>query len=503
MPTPSTVRPLVLGLLVATIVSTTVWAQAQDERPNIVLMIADDMAWNDCLVYGHPTIQTPNLARLASEGLTFDRAFLTTSSCSPSRASIITGRYPHAADAEELHWPVPAEQVTFVEALKAAGYHTAAAGKWHLGNALKERFDEVRGADPSGFQLPTGPDAGNALLAIEGDGARQSGCGQWIPTLRERPRDKPFFLWLAAVDPHRDYRDGIIPEPHRPEDAIVPPFLPNTPEVRRDLARYYDEIGRLDAFVGLVLDELDAQGIADNTLVIFISDNGRPFPRCKTTIYDSGVKTPMIARWPQRITPETRTGALVSTVDFAPTLLSLAGLEPLDSFQGVDFSPIFDDPQARVRDAVYSERNWHDYAARARAVRTERFRYIRNEDQDFPLTPPADAVRSPTFREMLRLRDLGQLTLAQRDCFLTDRPFEELYDLETDPYELHNIVGDPRYARVLEDLRDQLDAWKRRTDDVERPLSPDEFNRETGEPLPNRVRPRPSKADIQAQNASR
>jgi arylsulfatase A-like enzyme len=189
------------------------------KRPNIVLIIADDMAWDDCGAYGNRAIRTPHIDRLAREGMRFDRAFVTASSCSPSRSSIITGRYPHNADAEELHWPLPAEQVTFVEKLKARGYWTAAAGTWHLGNAIKARFDVVREADPAGFQLGTGTEA-KARMTAQGSGAAQSGCDQWVPALRDRPRDKLFFLWLAALDPHRDYEPGAVPEPHRPEDVV-------------------------------------------------------------------------------------------------------------------------------------------------------------------------------------------------------------------------------------------------------------------------------------------
>jgi N-sulfoglucosamine sulfohydrolase len=178
--------------------------------PNVVLIIADDMAWDDCGAYGNPKVRTPHIDRLAREGMRFDRAFVTASSCSPSRSSILTGRYPHNTEAEELHWPLPPEQVTFVEKLKASGYWTAAAGKWHLGNAIKDRFHVVREAGASGFQLGTGKNV-QARMSAEGSGAAQSGCDQWVPALRDRPRDKPFFLWLAALDPHRDYQPGTIP----------------------------------------------------------------------------------------------------------------------------------------------------------------------------------------------------------------------------------------------------------------------------------------------------
>ncbi len=266
------------------------------DRPNFVVIIADDMAWDDCGAYGHPTIKTPNIDRLAGEGMRFDQAFLTISSCSPSRASIITGRYPHRTDAEELHWPLPGEQTTFVERLKSAGYWTAAAGKWHLGDEVRDRFSLIREADTSGFQLPTGPDAeqGRFVERVEGDA--RSGCTDWVPVMQARPMDKPFFLWLAALDPHRPYDESLGGEFYQASDVRVPPYHPDVPEVRHDYMAYYAEITRLDRFVGEVLTELQRQGVADNTFVLFISDNGRPFPRDKTTLYDSGIKTPWIVR---------------------------------------------------------------------------------------------------------------------------------------------------------------------------------------------------------------
>jgi N-sulfoglucosamine sulfohydrolase len=463
---------------------------AAPDRPNVVLIIADDMARDDCGAYGNPKVRTPHIDRLAREGMRFDRAFVTASSCSPSRSSILTGRYPHNTGAEELHWPLPREQVSFVEKLKAAGYWTAAAGKWHLGDAVKDRFDAVREAGTAGFQLGTGEDA-RAPMTASGSGAAQGGYDQWIPVLRDRPRDKPFFLWLASLDPHRDYQPGTIREPHRPGDVVVPPYLPDVPEVRKDLALYYDEIGRLDHYIGEVLAELDRQGVAGETLVLFLSDNGRPFPRCKTTLYDSGIGTPLLARWPGRIRRGSRCGRLVSTIDIAPTVLKLAGIEPGPSFQGKEISPLFADPAAKVRDLIFAERNWHDYAARGRAARSERFKYIRNDDNDRPLTPPADAVRSPTFQTMRQLNQTGTLTPVQRACFVSPRPVEELYDIDADPHELVNLAGDPKFTEVLAGMRRALSEWERETGDV-RPgaLTPDEFDRETGDPLPNRVRPR-------------
>ena len=162
---------------------------------------------------------------------------------------------------------------------------------------------------------------------------------------------------------------------------------------------------------------------------------------------------PWIVRWPGHVQAGSRCERLVSTVDIAPTLLKLAGLEPAPSFQGKDFSPLLKDPRAKVRDWIFAERNWHDYAARGRSVRSERFAYIRNDDHEMPLTPPADAVRSPTFRTMRRLRDEGKLTPAQRGCFVRPRSAEELYDVDADPHELHNLAGEPAFAKTLDEMR--------------------------------------------------
>jgi len=465
-------------------------ASAAPARPNFILFIADDMAWEDCGAYGNKAVRTPNLDRLAREGMRFDRAFVTASSCSPSRSSLLTGRYPHSTDAEQLHWPLPKAQVTFAEKLKAAGYWTAAAGKWHLGNEVKDRFDVVHEAGAGGFQLQVGADGKAKKMVAEKD---ESGCGQWLPTLQSRPKDKPFFLWLAALDPHRDYEENISPKPYTAKDVIVPPYLPDVAEVRKDLALYYDEITRLDDFVGKVLAELEQQGVAENTFILFISDNGRPFPRDKTTLYDGGIKTPWLVRWPKSVKPGTICERIVSSVDIAPTMLTLAGLKPGPTVQGKDFSTLLSKPTGKHREFIYAEDNWHDYADRARATRSERFKYIRNDYPELPNTPPADGVRSLTYQAMQRLRDKGFLTAEKLTCF-QPRPAEEFYDLANDPYELRNLANDPRYATELRQHRTALAAWTKETNDVlPAKRSPDEFDRETGQPLPNRVRPRPGK----------
>jgi arylsulfatase A-like enzyme len=284
-------------------------------------------------------------------------------------------------------------------------------------------------------------------------------------------------LWLAALDPHRDYEPAIIADPHEPRDVRVPLYLPDVPEVREELALYYDEIARLDNYVGEVLKEIEAQSIEQDTFVLFISDNGRPFPRDKTTLYDGGIRTPWLVRWPGHVRAASICTQLVSSVDIAPTILTLAGIDIPSTFQGRSFASLLTDPGTKIRDYVYAEDHWHDYEDLGRAVRSMRYKYIRNDYPDLPATPPADVGRSRTFKAMQRLRAQGKLD---------------------DPYELHNLFENPQYARVLSEFRQALRDWSERTDyRIPADRTPDEFDRQTGEPLPNRIRPRPSKKDLQ------
>lgn len=456
------------------------------ERPNIVLIIADDVSWNDIGAYGHPNIKTPNLDKLAQEGMLFNEAFLTTSSCSPSRTSIISGLYPHNTDAEQLSWPLPEGKNTFVQALKDNGYWTGLAGKYHMGDPVRDDFDEL--LEMQWLDAPIGLDR-----RLVGDG---SGCDEWIKLLQNRPKNKPFFTWLASFDAHRPfYDDGTCPKVHRSEDVIVPPYIPDTYLSRKDFALYYDEITRMDDYIGKVVAELDAQGVTDNTLILFIADNGRAFPRDKTTLYDGGIKTPWIVKWPARIKAGIINNNLVSSVDIAPTFLNLAGLTPLDEFEGYDLSSMLSDTTKEVRDQIYAEDHFHDYEDYTRAIRTKQFKYVKNFYEDLPNTPSADIIRGRTWQSMLETFEKGSLLESQLKCFLKPRDKEELFDVINDPNELYNLASNPDYAEVLKDMQTRLAKTREETKDfLPKQRTPDDFFRETGLPTKYRIRPRPSKA---------
>ena len=426
------------------------------QKPNFIVFIADDAAWNDCGPYGNNNIKTPNINKLGEEGLVFTNAFLTTSSCSPSRCSILTGRYPHSTGAPELHMPLPAEQILFAGELQKAGYYTALAGKYHLGPPRAE-FDSIYGGQPSG-------------------------CENWLRAIQNRPKDKPFFLWLASHDPHRPYFPNTIQDPNHPGNTIVPPFLPDNDSTRKDLGMYYDEISRLDSYIGKVMQELKAQGQDKNTLVIYMTDNGRPFPRCKTRMYDSGIKTPFIVWWPEKVKHGT-TDAFVSSIDIAPTFCTLAGAGISPTYQGVSFLPALKKGN-ESRSYIASEHNWHDYQAWERAIRTHQFLYIRNAFPELNASPPADAVRSITYQEMIKMYNNGELDEEQMDCFIQPRAGEELYDVVNDPYQMNNLAEKPEYKSTLDEMRGRLDKWLTEfQDSIPQNPTPDKFDRWTGAKL--------------------
>lgn len=437
-----------------------------NNRPNIVFIISDDISISDHGVYGHPNIQTPNIDKLANDGLRVNNAYLTAPQCSPTRCSVITGRYPHNTGAPELHMPLPESQLMFPKLLKDSGYYCAARGKWHLGNYARDAFDDI--AD-----------------------SRPSGCEKWVEALQNRPKDKPFFMWFASHDAHRGWDQGSGAEPAASGDAVVPPYQMDTQRTREDIAKYMGEVQRLDSYVGDVVSELDRQGVLDNTIVMYISDNGRPFPRDKAWLYDSGIKTPLIVHWHNGLK---RSGmvsdALVSTIDIAPTLLEIAGLDVPETVQGVSFSELFQNPGANIRDYAFAELNWHTQYSHMRAVRWQNYLYIRNSAPELCNMMMASINREYAPWMDLWEADAEELTPAQKNVLQAhskvpgSRPEEELYDIAEDPHQLNNLAGDPEHKQALDHLHLIMDAWAEGTgDSVADPelRTADRYDRETGE----------------------
>lgn len=428
-------------------------------RPNIVLVIGDDIS-PDFSCYGGP-VQTPHIDALATEGMRFANAYVTASSCSPSRSSIITGRYPHNTGAPELHMPLPPGQFMFPAALREASYHAVLSGKFHLGDEAWPAFDVVD--ETNYYSEPTG-------------------AARWVEHLRERPRDRPFFMWFAAYDAHRPWEADPEAPPHDPANVTLPAGVPDTPLARQDVAGYYDEVRRFDRSVGRMIDELKAQHVLDETIIIVIADNGRPFPRSKTSLYDGGMKTPLIIRGPAAgLKPGAVSASLVSTIDLAPFILELAGCAVPPAVQGISLAPILRDPAAQTRRWIAGEQNWHVQRYAGRMVREGDFVYLRNFTPDlFPFQMVDQSFG--TYAELLRMRESGQLTPEQAEAFATDAPPEALFDVRQDPDQLNNLVDEPRFAAVLAALRARLASWQERTGDsvpaAER-MTPDRIDRQT------------------------
>nr|MBI1228856.1 sulfatase-like hydrolase/transferase [Cytophagales bacterium] len=409
------------------------------KAPNFVFIITDDISAEDLGIYGNTAIPTPNLDRIAQRSLVFDNAYLTTSSCSPSRNSIITGRYPHNTGAPEIHVPLPEDQVTFVQLLKMAGYHTLLSGKNHM--AVPEQLGFLASSD-----------------------SYPAGSENWIRHLRERPKDKPFFFWFASHDAHREWQINDKGRTFDPKDVAVPPYMYDGPRTREDLIGYYHEITRSDYYAGLVFEELERQGILDNTYFIYLTDNGRPFPRSKTYLYQNGSRTPLIICGP-KVTAG-RTKSLVSSIDLAPTVLELADLPLPESFQGISFVPVFDKHGAVVREVAFAERNWHRYSAHERMVRIGDWLYIRN---NFPFTRnlsgESDPHQHPAAQELWSKLDEGSLTADQALIMRLPQPAEQLFHLKNDPDNLVNVVHEPENLPVLAQMRTLLTRWTNETGD--------------------------------------
>lgn len=412
------------------------------EQPNIVFFIADDVSQEDFACYGHPTIKTPNTDALAANGMRFDNAYLTTSSCSPSRCSIITGRYPHNTGAPELHVKLPDAQVRFPELLREAGYYTVLSGKNHMFGNEDRAFDQITAGGGPGKEK------------------------DWVGHVQDRPKDKPFFFWFASTDAHRDWQISEHAPVYENDDVVVPPYMVDTEVTRADLADYYHEVSRFDHYIGLVTAELEKQGVLENTLIVVAADNGRPFPRCKSRLYDSGIKTPWVVHYPRMIASPSVTESLVSVIDLSATCLELAGVEQPECIQGQSFVPVLKDPTVEIRDMVFSEHNWHVYKNHERMVRFGDFLYIKNNFPNQPNLCYESDNKFPAGAELWKAHAAGKTTPEQQQVFANPCPEEELFQVSDDPDQLNNMAGDPAYAKVLGQARQLLADWTEQTGDT-------------------------------------
>lgn len=418
-------------------------SSAASQPPNFLFLISDDHSRGDLGCYGNPVVRTPHLDRLAAEGMRFDNCFVSAAQCSPNRSSILTGCAPHTTPTSRLHCAMPDWEPTIVDLLRQRGYHCGAFRKVHQGASFDRRWNFY----------------GNAGTPF----------ARFFDSL---PAGKPFYLHVGFTDPHRPYKKGTYPVKHDPSRITPHPYLPDTPEIREDLADYYDAISRMDADAGEVLRLLEERNLASNTLVLFTGDNGMPFPGAKGTCWDPGIRVPLLARWPGRIAPGQLKRELIAHVDLPATWLEAAGVPPTPKMQGRSFLNLLLGRSFQPREAVFAERNWHGNLDLIRAVRTARHKLIFNALPNLPYRPIDDLRDSPTWASYLITARRGQLRPEHQRLIWPSRPVIELYDLENDPNEFHNLADQKEHYALREELKRRLSDWMHDTFDSLPPCFP-------------------------------
>jgi N-sulfoglucosamine sulfohydrolase len=461
-------------------------------KRNVVLIVADDHG-RDLGCYGNRDVRTPHLDALAADGTRFEFAFCTTASCSASRSVLLSGLHNHF-NGQYGHQHAYHHFASFPSVkglpviLSAAGYRTAQVGKYHVAPEPVYHFDTyVRGPARNPVAMA---DACRAVIAAKDD--------------------RPFFLYFCTADPHRgggvveadphkpdafgngpDY-PGVTEERYDPAKLTVPPFLPDTPACRAELAQYYRSISRVDQGVGRLVKILKDAGEYDNTLILYLSDNGMAFPGSKTTLYEPGMRLPLIVRGPNQKARGRSTDAMVTWADVAPTILAFAGVKEVPGppaqadpgpelpgqpakkakagnqpyrFHGRSFLGVLDQERTAGWDEVYASHTFHEITMYypMRVVRTRQYKLFLNLAHQLPFPFASDLEASATWRSLPKTPDARYGKRLVTD-FL-HRPRYELYDLSADPDEVRNLADDPKHAGVLKELQEKLKAFQERTGD--------------------------------------
>jgi len=461
-------RKRLLCTLVALAMALT--ARAANPRPNILYCLADDWGWPHAGVYGDPVVSTPTFDRVAREGMLFSHCFSAAPSCTPSRAAMLTGQYPHRLEQGSCLWGfLPKKFIVYPDLLERSGYAVGYTRKgWGPGDFQAGGFTR----NPAGPPFST-----------------------FAEFLKAVPAGKPFCFWFGSTDPHRPYQAGSGASLGLNADrVVVPPFWPDHEVSRNDVLDYYWKVQRFDREVGELLQLLDQAGQRNNTIVIMTGDNGWPFPRCKANLYDGGTRQPLAVLWPAKVKAGQVCDDFINLMDLAPTVLEAAGLKPLPEMTGRSFFGLLTGTERHgARDVVFLERERHanvragDAGYPMRALRTRDFLYLRNFRPDrWPAGDPqahrdpnrafGDCDDGPTKNYILDHRDEPAMQKFFRLCF-AKRPAEELYDLKKDPCQLTNVAGLPAYAKAHQQLRARLDQWMKETADPRAVKDDDHWDR--------------------------
>jgi len=431
-------------------------------KPNILFCLADDWGWPHAGAYGDQVVKTPTFDRLAKEGILFDRAFVSSPSCTPCRNALITGQQFYRLEEGASLWSTLDVRIpNFMFLLRDAGYEIGHWRKaWGPGNYKKGGYTEH----------PCGPGS------------------DFNSFMKKRDKNKPFCFWFGTSDPHRPYVKGSGRKSGIPIDKVhVPEFYPDTEEVRSDIADYYFEVQRWDRDVGMAVKLLEDNGLLDNTIIVMTGDHGMPFPRCKANLYDRGTRVPLAIRWGSRIKPNRRVSDLVSFTDIAPTFLQAAGAKTPTEMTGHSLLAILENNKPRKtdnkHDYVIFGRERHTPAQKkpssngypARAIRTDKWLLIMNikperwpagvpEGSTHPMGSFSDCDPGPTKQVIMGMQNAGGKMDYYDLCF-AKRGAVELYNCENDPDQINNLAHNPEYAETIRKLRMQLTEYLEATED--------------------------------------
>lgn len=404
--------------------------------PSVVLLVCHDLG-RHLGAYGVESVRSTNIDRLASEGILFGNAFSTSCGCSPSRASIATGRYPHANGVMGLahtpfDWSLFSNERHVASLLASVGYETALFGFQHVS------VDE----SVLGFQH----------TFTDGPALQEILCPQIERFLSTRGAAKPLYMEVNLEEPHRPFDQGGA-SADRLRGVSIPRFLPHTKASEEEMAQMQGAIYQADLGVGRILAALDDAGMTDNTITIFVGDHGLAMPRAKGTLYDPGIEVACMIRWPNELPAGARFNHLTSHVDVVPSLLEALNVQAPENHQGRSFFQGLLGKDYGARREVFAEKTFHSYYDPMRAIRTARHKLIVNFETAFAVEVPGDVQNGEIF-----LSDVERYHGSQH-------PVVELYDLDTDPLEVVNIAGQPRVSTVESELKKRLAMWMRDTGD--------------------------------------
>lgn len=435
-------KTTILLLIMYCCAQVSLMAQAPKALPNIVIYLTDDQSQQDASIYGNRHIQTPNLEKLAAMGMTFDNAFVASPACAPSRAALLTGLMPARNGAEENH-SYPAEGTLLLpKMLQQKGYEIAAFGKVAHGPMNKQ----------CGFDFY----AGRPVLLAQ----------QVANFLSERTSDRPLCLLVGDRRPHVPW---IKESAYTSESVVLPEYLIDTEATREHWARYYTDISGADQEMGEIL-RLTTDTFGDNFLFVYSSDHGGQWPFGKWNLYDAGIKVPMVWAWPGHIAPGTRTQAMVSWIDLFPTLLDLTEAGTPGQLDGRSFARVLQGKRRQHRKEIFTTHSgdliMNVYPIRS--IRGGRFKYILNLLPDHYHTNHSDILRKDGagayWDSWHQAAESDPAAAAVIEKYHV-RPAEEFYDLEADPSEQHNLIGEKKYARKIQKLRKRLEAWMEKQGD--------------------------------------